>query len=72
MSVDSVVVDVSRGALEGSAALRDWPQLGAISVSGLSMRYREGLAPVLRKVSFEVAPGMKVGRRAWAGLAAHA
>ncbi|KAG0052602.1 hypothetical protein BGZ83_002372 [Gryganskiella cystojenkinii] len=38
-----------------------WPQHGQISFRNYSARYREGLDLVLQNVSFEVAPGAKVG-----------
>ncbi|KAF8071181.1 abcC12 [Scenedesmus sp. PABB004] len=45
-----------------AAALpKDWPAVGAISVRGLTLRYRPGLPLVLRGVSFEVAAAEKVG-----------
>ncbi len=38
-----------------------WPQRGALVLKDVSMRYRPGLAPALRGVSFAVAPGSLVG-----------
>ncbi|KAF9277945.1 hypothetical protein BGZ88_000877 [Linnemannia elongata] len=38
-----------------------WPAEGRIVFRDFSARYREGLEPVLKNVSFEVAPGEKVG-----------
>lgn len=38
-----------------------WPAEGRVVFRGFSARYREGLEPVLKNVSFEVAPGEKVG-----------
>lgn len=38
----------------------DWPQEGAISITGLRMRYRNG-PQVLKGVTFDVAGGSKVG-----------
>jgi ABC-type multidrug transport system fused ATPase/permease subunit len=38
-----------------------WPTAGAVAVEGLVVRYRADLDPVLRGVSFTVAPGAKVG-----------
>ncbi|KAF9542259.1 hypothetical protein EC957_002211 [Mortierella hygrophila] len=39
----------------------DWPAEGRVVFRDFSARYREGLEPVLKNVSFEVAPGEKVG-----------
>ncbi|GJJ68711.1 hypothetical protein EMPS_01057 [Entomortierella parvispora] len=38
-----------------------WPSKGAISFKNVSMRYRPELPRVLRDISFEIAPGHKVG-----------
>ncbi|KAG0354017.1 CD9 antigen, partial [Mortierella sp. AD032] len=38
-----------------------WPDQGRLSFKSYSTRYREGMDLVLRKVSFEVQPGEKVG-----------
>ncbi|KAF9124123.1 hypothetical protein BGX30_001100 [Mortierella sp. GBA39] len=38
-----------------------WPAEGRVVFRDFSARYREGLEPVLKNVSFEVAPGEKVG-----------
>ena len=38
-----------------------WPNKGALSFVNTVMRYREGFDPVLKNISFEVKPGMKVG-----------
>ncbi len=40
---------------------RAWPELGAVSFRGVGARYREELPLVLQDVSFDVAPGWKVG-----------
>jgi ABC-type multidrug transport system fused ATPase/permease subunit len=45
----------------GAAPPAEWPTRGAISYRGVWMRYRPELDPVLRGVSFDVAPGDKVG-----------
>ena len=68
-SSDSIVVDVPTGASLAASApsakvsendAQPWPLRGAVSISDLHMRYRADLAPVLRGVTFEVKPGMKV------------
>ena len=38
-----------------------WPKTGKIKFTDVQMAYREGLPLVLKGVSFEVAPGEKVG-----------
>ena len=38
-----------------------WPATGALCVEKLVLRYRPDLPPVLRGISFEVAPGEKIG-----------
>ncbi|KAF9143117.1 hypothetical protein BG015_000536 [Linnemannia schmuckeri] len=38
-----------------------WPAEGKVVFRNFSARYREGLEPILKNVSFEVAPGEKVG-----------
>ena len=38
-----------------------WPSKGELLFDDVVMRYREGFDPVLKHVSFKVAPGMKVG-----------
>ncbi|KAF8948891.1 Multidrug resistance-associated protein 1 [Haplosporangium gracile] len=45
----------------GVALPEGWPAEGKIVFKNFSARYREGLEPVLKNVSFEVAPGEKVG-----------
>ena len=45
-----------------AAALDDaWPPAGALSLRGVSLSYRAGLAPVLRGISFDVPAGARVG-----------
>jgi ABC-type multidrug transport system fused ATPase/permease subunit len=39
----------------------DWPSQGAVDVKGLYVRYRPELPPVLKGLSFSVAPREKVG-----------
>lgn len=39
----------------------NWPSHGAVQFVGYSTRYRPDLEPVLRKVSFQIAAGQKVG-----------
>ena len=39
----------------------EWPQSGRLTLRNVSMRYRPGLTPALRGVSFEVAAGSLVG-----------
>lgn len=39
----------------------NWPAAGSISVRDVCMRYRPGLPLVLKGVSFDIAPGEKVG-----------
>lgn len=39
----------------------DWPSQGAVDVKGLYVRYRPELPPVLKGLSFAVAPREKVG-----------
>ncbi|KAF9909340.1 hypothetical protein EC991_008725 [Linnemannia zychae] len=39
----------------------NWPAEGRVVFRNYSARYREGLEPVLRNVSFEVLPGEKIG-----------
>lgn len=38
-----------------------WPEHGQISFRNLTVRYREGLPPVLKNVSIDIAAGSKVG-----------
>ena len=44
----------------GSPAPKGWPSSGAVSVSGLSARYRPGLPLVLRGVNFEIGARQRV------------
>lgn len=39
----------------------DWPKRGEIEFKEATMAYRPGLEPCLRKLSFKVQAGMKVG-----------
>lgn len=39
----------------------NWPSRGEIRVENLQVRYREGLEPVLKGISFSVDSGQKVG-----------
>eukprot|EP00741_Cyanophora_paradoxa_P016796 tig00020941_g16221.t1 len=47
--------------VKGRRPPAEWPVEGRVEVEGLVMRYREGLDPVLKGVSFAVRPGEKVG-----------
>ena len=38
-----------------------WPQLGEISIEGISARYARELDPVLKKVTVHIKAGEKVG-----------
>lgn len=38
-----------------------WPSKGDVEFSGATMRYRDGLEPSIRELSFRVEAGMKVG-----------
>ena len=38
-----------------------WPAKGKIEFKNVTMRYREGLEPTLKNLSFKVEAGMKVG-----------
>ncbi len=52
----------SPALIEADKALpRNWPSKGEIHFTNVVMRYRSGFEPVLKGVSFHVAPGMKVG-----------
>ena len=46
--------------LPGKRPPAGWPGRGQLVVRDLSVRYRAGLAPVLRGVSFRVEAGQKV------------
>ena len=59
VAADAVVVDVDAHQPQQ----QPWPQHGGIVISGLTLRYRADLAPVLRGISFAVEPGMKVRGR---------
>ncbi|KAF9129560.1 hypothetical protein BGW39_004033 [Mortierella sp. 14UC] len=48
-------------AITGVCLPENWPAEGRIVFRNYSARYREGLEPVLKNVSFEVIPGEKVG-----------
>lgn len=39
----------------------NWPQKGSIEFKNVTMSYRPGLEPCLRKLSFKAQPGMKIG-----------
>lgn len=41
--------------------LKGWPYKGEIVFDNITMRYREGLEPSVRNLSFVVQPGMKIG-----------
>jgi len=44
-----------------NGAPKDWPSSGHISFEGVEVKYRPETDLVLKKISFEVEPGMKVG-----------
>lgn len=70
-SSDAVVVDVDA---QPQPQQQPWPQHGGLVISGLTLRYRADLAPVLRGISFAVEPGMKVRGRGggrWEGRRGH-
>jgi ABC-type multidrug transport system fused ATPase/permease subunit len=47
--------------IEGKAMPPSWPQSGGVGYNNVWMKYRPELEPVLKGVSFKVAPGEKVG-----------
>ncbi|KAH8929537.1 hypothetical protein BT69DRAFT_1292537 [Atractiella rhizophila] len=47
--------------VEGNRPRASWPENGRIQFSHVNLRYREGLDCVLKDVSFEAEPGMKIG-----------
>ena len=47
-------------AYVGMMPLLSWPQLGEISIEGISARYARELDPVLKKVTVYIKPGEKV------------
>eukprot|EP01155_Anaeramoeba_flamelloides_P009729 Anaeramoba_flamelloidesa198_170.p1 GENE.a198_170~~a198_170.p1 ORF type:complete len:1439 (+),score=398.63 a198_170:113-4429(+) len=44
-----------------TAPVEEWPENGAIEFKNISMRYREGLDPVLKKVSAKIKSNEKIG-----------
>jgi ABC-type multidrug transport system fused ATPase/permease subunit len=46
---------------DNSDALRGWPKVPSLTVDNLTVRYRPELEPALRRVSFSVESGMRVG-----------
>ncbi len=66
-SSDSLVVHSHRrGRRSAASSTRfvppaDWPSQGAVEFRGVSLRYRTGLEPALRNVSFQVKAGQRVG-----------
>jgi ABC-type multidrug transport system fused ATPase/permease subunit len=48
-------------ALESDPQTEEWPTAGKVEFKKVVMQYREGLDPVLKGLSFKVAPGEKVG-----------
>jgi ABC-type multidrug transport system fused ATPase/permease subunit len=64
-SVEDANGPAKSGPPSGDAALAlaqsGWPWRGAISFSGVSMRYRHDMEPVLRGVTFDVLPGESIG-----------
>ncbi|KAG0324594.1 hypothetical protein BGZ99_001658 [Dissophora globulifera] len=51
----------ARESLPDLKPAKSWPKHGAITFKDVSMRYRPELPQVLRKISFDVKPGHKVG-----------
>ncbi|KAI8847682.1 P-loop containing nucleoside triphosphate hydrolase protein [Chytridium lagenaria] len=49
------------GVVEGNRPGRNWPDKGAVIVRGLEMRYSDSSPLVLHGISFNVAPGEKLG-----------
>ena len=49
------------GIVEGYRPPENWPEKGEIDISGLAMRYREGLPLVLKDVTLRIPGGSKVG-----------
>ncbi|KAK0042761.1 multidrug resistance-associated protein 1 [Biomphalaria pfeifferi] len=47
--------------IDNNTSPAGWPQSGHVSVENLSLRYREGLDLVLKRISFEVKTNEKVG-----------
>lgn len=47
--------------IEGRAVQPAWPQSGEVTYQDVCMKYRPELEPVLKGVTFHVAPGEKVG-----------
>ena len=45
----------------GDVELKGWPQKGEIVFDNITMRYREGLEPSVKNLSFVIQAGMKVG-----------
>jgi ATP-binding cassette subfamily C (CFTR/MRP) protein 4 len=59
--LSSVIVAVPGLALRSLPVPSDWPRTGAVRLSGVWMRYRRGLAPVLRGVTADIPAGARVG-----------
>ena len=51
-------VESSENTESGSSS---WPEEGAITFENVSIKYREGLEPVLQNISLAIRPGEKVG-----------
>jgi ABC-type multidrug transport system fused ATPase/permease subunit len=48
-------------ALDKSLKDKSWPNKGEIELKNVTMRYREGIEPSIKDLSFKVQAGMKVG-----------
>ncbi|KAL4454635.1 hypothetical protein ABPG74_021840 [Tetrahymena malaccensis] len=53
--------DQVKNTLERQIEKQNFPSSGQLEFKNVSMKYREGLKPVLNKLSFNIEPGMKVG-----------
>ena len=53
--------DCCRVADGAAAEPEGWPHLGTIEYEGVTARYREGLDPVLKNLSFVIPGGSSVG-----------
>lgn len=58
--VISIQSDLTDGAHELCRPPDSWPDKGALEFRDVFMRYRKGLDPVLKGVSFTIAAGEKV------------